>query len=177
MGIPAGNSALVADMPYDLLSSITSFGPSRALCDAPGQLVDSFEQVTKARVLVDWPSLGERLAHPVEVTLRKRADGSNSIIQHTRENVVNALKVHVNLIHVSVHSGVLLLKLTRQPAAGDLQMQSDADYFRERAAQQTEAANNAGHTKARTAHLELALRYELLADAIATKQASLRNYL
>jgi len=139
------------------------------------RIVDSFEQTSKAWALVDWPSLSQRLAQPVKVTSRKRANGGNSIIQHTHQNVVNILKVHANLIHVSVRSGVLLLKLTRQPAAGGDQMQSDADYFRERAAQQTEAATKAAHIKAQTAHLELALRYELLANAIATQEASLRR--
>jgi len=138
-------------------------------------IVDGFEQTTKTRALVDWPSLSQRLAQPVKVTPRKRANGGNSIIQHTLQNVVNVLRVHVNLIQVSVHSGVLPLKLTRQPAAWSHQMQSDADYFRERASQQTEAASNAAHTKARTAHLELALRYELLANAIATHETSSRS--
>jgi hypothetical protein len=52
-------------------------------------------------------------------------------------------------------------------------MQGDAEYFRKRAAEQTEAAHAATHANARTAHLELALRYELLADALATQEASI----
>ena len=51
-------------------------------------------------------------------------------------------------------------------------MLGDALYFRHRADQQTEAASHARHSKARAAHLELALRYELLANAAATQDGA-----
>jgi len=52
-------------------------------------------------------------------------------------------------------------------------MSGDAEYFKMRAAEQTQAAEAAAHINAKTAHLELALRYELLASAILTQEASL----
>jgi hypothetical protein len=46
-------------------------------------------------------------------------------------------------------------------------MEGDAAYFSRRAIEQSEAAANAEHPKAREAHLELAARYAELAEAIA----------
>jgi hypothetical protein len=51
-------------------------------------------------------------------------------------------------------------------------MLGDAQYYQHRAAQQTGAAGHAQDSKARVAHLELALRYELLANAAATQDAA-----
>jgi len=51
----------------------------------------------------------------------------------------------------------------------ELPVLGDAHYFRHRAVQQTEAANQARDSKARAIHLELALRYELLANAASAQ--------
>lgn len=49
-------------------------------------------------------------------------------------------------------------------------MQGDAVYFRRRALEQSEAAMNADHPKARASHLELARRYEEFANALAAHE-------
>ena len=49
-------------------------------------------------------------------------------------------------------------------------MESDADYFARRAQQQRDAALNAAHPAAHSAHIELANRYEELALAIESHE-------
>ena len=52
-------------------------------------------------------------------------------------------------------------------------MKGDADYFRRRAAEEREAAMRAPHPMARSAHIELAERYDELATAITTHAVAL----
>ncbi|MCH8616679.1 hypothetical protein LZ016_11285 [Sphingomonas sp. SM33] len=51
-------------------------------------------------------------------------------------------------------------------------MESDAVYFRRRASEENLAAIRADHPRARKAHLELAGRYDDLADAIDEQERS-----
>jgi hypothetical protein len=50
-------------------------------------------------------------------------------------------------------------------------MESDVTYFSRRASEERQAAEHAGHPKAREAHLELASRYDEMATAIGRSTA------
>lgn len=52
-------------------------------------------------------------------------------------------------------------------------MEGDASYFARRAKEEREAAMKAAHPKAREAHLDMAHRYDDLADAIVSRDPGL----